>query len=64
MHESFLAVMKITILMKEQKLLMNPCTYVILNMFADFNMAHCVNMQLLLTESESPFISCFVVWFV
>lgn len=62
MHESFLAVMKITVLMKEQKLLMNP--HVILNMFADFNMAHCVNMQLLLTESESPFISCFVVWFV
>lgn len=28
MHESFLAVMKITVLMKEQKLLMNPCTYV------------------------------------
>lgn len=52
MHDNFFAVMKITILMKEQKLLMNPCTYVILNMFADFNMAHCVNMQLLLTESD------------
>ena len=41
--------------MKEHNLLINPCTYVILTVFTDFSMAHCVNMQFLLTESESPF---------